>query len=218
MKTQRKSYSDAFGVVSSARACVYPNVGFQLQLCALEKRPGFFFDGDDAASFDVARELARSIDQALDNAKEALDLVFDDTSTVRDDPSRWLDLGFFFQNCREYLGHVDVGLPLALLAKVDDLARKLKNLDAVFEGPGITTASRLGRLLDVWHNLQLRMAHAKGALPRLDMDTFVSALAPPTEAPTKAPDAPTPSSGGAAPDDQKTNEEPLAKRPRPSSS
>ena len=172
MQRQQTSYIDAyvlfllfhflcrFGVVSGARACVYPNVGFQLQLCLFEKY------GDDALKrdFDIAKEIAHSIDQTLDNVAERLEAVFEDDAVIAE-PSRWMDFGFFFQNCREYLGHVDIGLPTSLLAKADDVARKLKNLEAVFEGPGVAVAARVGRVLDVWQALQFRMAHAQGALP-----------------------------------------------------
>jgi len=196
--------------VSSRRACVYPNVGFQLQLCLYEKQqrqkktlgpstlgpsskpssepssePSPSPSEEEDESFEIAKEIAHSIDRTLDNVKERLDRVFDEDP---DDASRWLDYGFFFQNCREYLGHVDIGLPPALLTKADDTARKLRNLDAVFSGAGIAVAVRVGKVLDVWQSLQTRMANSVGALPyvfpflrdstrrRLDMRDFVSAI------------------------------------------
>mmetsp|Transcript_19114 Transcript_19114/g.24799 ORF Transcript_19114/g.24799 Transcript_19114/m.24799 type:complete len:123 (-) Transcript_19114:372-740(-) len=87
-----------------------------------------------------------------------------------------MDFGFFFQNCREYLGHLDIGLPLQLLTQTDDLSRRLRNLELVFDGPGILTAARLGRVMNLWQSLQARMAAAPGALPRIDLSTYVSLL------------------------------------------
>jgi hypothetical protein len=86
-----------------------------------------------------------------------------------------MDFGFFIQNCREYLGHVDVGLPLELLARADDVARRLRNLDRVFAGAGVDVAVRVGRVLAVWHDHQLRISTADGALPRVDPN-YVSLL------------------------------------------
>ena len=36
---------------------------------------------------------------------------------LREDASRWQDFGFFFQNCREYLGNLDIGVPARVLTK-----------------------------------------------------------------------------------------------------
>jgi len=37
MHRQGLSYMAAFGLVAAKRACIYPNVGFQLQLCLFER-------------------------------------------------------------------------------------------------------------------------------------------------------------------------------------
>ena len=75
-------------------------------------------------TFHVESELAVSIRKTLDNAEERMDSMFDDDALC-EDAARWEDFGYFIQNCREYLGHVDIGLPLALLDRADDCARKL---------------------------------------------------------------------------------------------
>jgi len=66
---------------------------------------------------------------------------------------------------------------LAVLAKAEDVARRLRNLEAVFEGAGVAMAARVGRVIDVWQALQSRMAAAPGAIDRLDLSTYVSKLA-----------------------------------------
>ena len=125
-------------------------------------------------TFHVEAELAVSIRKTLDNAEERMDNMFDDDALC-EDAARWEDFGYFIQNCREYLGHVDIGLPLSLLDRADDCARKLGNLDKVFEGAGVATAGRVGRVLGAWHGLQSAMAAAETAVPRTDAG-YVSAL------------------------------------------
>mmetsp|Transcript_3604 Transcript_3604/g.14035 ORF Transcript_3604/g.14035 Transcript_3604/m.14035 type:complete len:218 (-) Transcript_3604:65-718(-) len=178
MHRQGLSYMAAFGLVAAKRACIYPNVGFQLQLCLFER---LGFDAAHCADFDVPSEIAISIDRTLSNVddllNEAIEAGDDAAGNAFREASRWLDFGFFFQNCREYLGHVDIGLPLAVLAKAEDVARRLRNLEAVFEGAGVAMAARVGRVIDVWQALQSRMAAAPGAIDRLDLSTYVSKLA-----------------------------------------
>ncbi len=125
-------------------------------------------------TFHVESELAVSIRKTLENAEERMDCMFDDDSLC-EEAARWEDFGYFIQNCREYLGHVDIGLPLALLDRADDCARKLGNLDKVFEGAGVATAGRVGRVLGAWHGLQSAMAASESAVPRTDA-SYVSAL------------------------------------------
>mmetsp|Transcript_22723 Transcript_22723/g.71144 ORF Transcript_22723/g.71144 Transcript_22723/m.71144 type:complete len:195 (+) Transcript_22723:530-1114(+) len=165
-------YTEAFELVSSKRPSIYPNVGFQLQLCLFERQR---FAASENKDFDVASEIAISIDRTLDNVHERMEAMFDDAD-LRDDPARWMDFGFFFQNCREYLGHVDIGLPFDVIHKAQDVARRLKNLELVFEGAGVATASRVGRVLDVWQNLQLRLSSLPGAMPRVDLAHYASVL------------------------------------------
>ena len=62
-------------------------------------------------AFHVEAELAVSIRKTLDNAEERMDSMFDDDSLC-EEAARWEDFGYFIQNCREYLGHVDIGLAL----------------------------------------------------------------------------------------------------------
>ncbi|KAJ8603066.1 hypothetical protein CTAYLR_006661 [Chrysophaeum taylorii] len=171
MDRDRLSYTQAFALVSAKRPSIYPNVGFQIQLCLFER------EKFDAArrGVDLAREIAISIDRVLANVEELMDAMFDD-ERPRDEPERWMDFGFFVQNCREYLGHVDIGLPLETLAKAQDVARRLQNLEIVFEGAGVATAARVGRVLDVWQTLQHRMSASPGALPRVDLASYVSVL------------------------------------------
>ena len=126
------------------------------------------------STFQIEAELAVSIRKTLDNAEERMDSMFDDDALC-EDAARWEDFGYFIQNCREYLGHVDIGLPLSLLDRADDCARKLGNLDKVFEGAGVATAGRVGRVLGAWHGLQSAMASSETAVPRTDA-SYVSAL------------------------------------------
>mmetsp|Transcript_28958 Transcript_28958/g.86444 ORF Transcript_28958/g.86444 Transcript_28958/m.86444 type:complete len:191 (-) Transcript_28958:32-604(-) len=177
MTREGLTYQDAFAKTSAKRACIYPNVGFQIQLCLLEKL-GLDLDKADAAvadpAFDIAGELAVSISKVLSNIEEQMDAMFEEDA-LADDAQRWMDFGFFIQNCREYLGHVDVGLPFHLLDKAEDVARRLQNLEAVFEGAGVDCAGRVGRVLGVWHGLQFAMASQEDALPRVP-EAYVSCL------------------------------------------
>ena len=118
------------------------------------------------AKFDIASEIAVSIRKTLENAEEQMSRMFDD-DTIKDNPQRWMDFGFFIQNCREYLGHIDIGLPLDLLGMAEDVARRLQNLEFIFEGRGIAIAVRVGKVLAVWHSLQLQLSRKPGALPRI---------------------------------------------------
>lgn len=68
-----------------------------------------------------------------------------------------MDFGFFIQNCREYLGHVDIGLPPPLLDLADDVARHLVNLGRVLEGAGVDVAVRVGKVLKVWRDAQVAL-------------------------------------------------------------
>lgn len=162
----------SFARVAAQRPCVYPNVGFQLQLCLFERHR--FNAPLDVV--DLPAEIAVSVDGTLANVEDQMDAMFDDGALL-DDPSRWMDFGFFFQNCREYLGHLDLGLPTDLLAKAEDVARRLKNLELVFDGEGVNVAARVGRVLDVWRTLQQHIAAAPGALPRIDLGAFRSVIA-----------------------------------------
>lgn len=164
------SYRDAFDAAAAKRACVYPNVGFQLQLCLFEtlgRSSDRVRDALAAGEFDISAEIAVSVARTLDNVEDLVEALFEDAA-LAGDGERWMDFGFFIQNCREYLGHVDVGLPLALLARADDVARRLRNLDRVFAGAGVDVAVRVGRVLSVFHDHQLRVSTADGALPRVD--------------------------------------------------
>lgn len=135
-------------------------------------------------------EIAFSVDSTLANVEDQMDAMFDDAALL-DDPSRWMDFGFFFQNCREYLGHLDLGLPADLLVKAEDVARRLKNLELVFDGDGVNVAARVGRVLDAWRSLQQHIAAAPGALPRIDLGTFRSVVAATaTPRPTSSTDEP----------------------------
>ena len=104
----------------------------------------------EGSSFDIASEISVSIRKTLENAEEQMSRMFDDDS-IKDDPQRWMDFGFFIQNCREYLGHVDIGLPLDLLNMAEDVARRLQNLGMIFEGKGVAIAVRVGQARAMWH-------------------------------------------------------------------
>jgi len=120
-----------------------------------------------AGSFDIASEIAVSIRKTLENIEELISRMSDDDS-IKDDPQRWMDFGFFIQNCREYLGHIDIGLPIDLLNEAEDVARRLQNLGVVFEGRGVVIAVRVGKVLAVWHSLQQQLSSKIDALPRTD--------------------------------------------------
>ena len=124
--------------------------------------------------FDIASEIAMSIRKTLENVEEQTSNMFKDDS-IKDDPQRWMDFGFFIQNCREYLGHIDIGLPWELLDKAEDVARRLQNLGMIFQGRGVVIAVRVGKVLAVWHSLQLQLSSNSNSLPRIDAD-YVSCL------------------------------------------
>ncbi|KAJ1458260.1 protein-tyrosine phosphatase-like protein [Pelagophyceae sp. CCMP2097] len=199
MHRLRLSYTDAFALVSAKRSCIYPNVGFQLQLFLYEKHGADPAAAEKAcASFNIAAEVMISIQKTLQNVEEQMDSMFNDDALC-DDAARWLDYGFFFQNCREYLGHVDIGLPHKLMARVDDVGRRLRNLGLVFDGSGVDMALRVGRVMDVWHGLTARMLAAENAPPRTDAG-YVSRLnAPAVAAPAEAEAALAPAEAEAAP-------------------
>ena len=70
-------------------------------------------------------------------------------------------------------------LKLNKAAGVSDLTAikqgNFMDLDKVFEGAGVATAGRVGRVLGAWHGLQSAMAAAETAVPRTDAG-YVSAL------------------------------------------
>ena len=79
-----------------------------------------------------------------------------------------LDRSGLNTKCREYLGHIDIGLPIDLLNEAEDVARRLQNLGVVFEGRGVVIAVRVGKVLAVWHSLQQQLSSKIDALPRTD--------------------------------------------------
>lgn len=111
----------------------------------------------------------------------SLDARFTDED-LREDATRWQDFGFFFQNCREYLGSLDIGITPKLLAKAEDVARRLQNLARVFDGAGVDLGSRVGRVIDIWQRMQCQIVYAPdNATPRAD-GSYVSKLLPPAAA------------------------------------
>lgn len=113
---------------------------------------------------DLAAEVAVSIQRTLRNVEEQMDAMFDDESLTENE-RRWMDFGFFFQNCREYLGHVDIGLPRAVVDTARDVSRRLQNLELVFQGAGVKMAARVGRVMATFQTLQSHMSALPGAMP-----------------------------------------------------
>ena len=72
MRHRGISYADAFALVAAKRPCIYPNVGFQLQLFLYERCHA---SGDIARAFggfDAAGELIVSIETTLENVEEQM--------------------------------------------------------------------------------------------------------------------------------------------------
>ena len=72
MRRRGISYADAFALVAAKRPCIYPNVGFQLQLFVYERCHA---SGDIARAFggfDAAGELIVSIETTLENIEEQM--------------------------------------------------------------------------------------------------------------------------------------------------
>jgi len=70
--------------------------------------------------------------------------------SLLEDTDPWHHLGYFFENCRQYLCRADAGIPPALVSHADDLARRVANLAMLFEGDGSEIAAKVGEVVANW--------------------------------------------------------------------
>lgn len=152
MQTRNLNVSGAFGLVSQKRPCVYPNIGFQLQLHLFEKTRKV-----DHFTFNIEGELVIWVKRKLGDVKCLIEQIFDDEQLL-EDCEPWRYLGFFFENCRQYLGRIDIDIPRSLLAETDDVGRQLSNLDMLYEGEGVELASKVGQVMQGWVAAQKRLS------------------------------------------------------------
>lgn len=76
---------------------------------------------------------------------------------VLEDAEPWRYLGFFFENCRQYLGRIDVAIPPSILGEADDVGRQLTNLEMIYEGEGVELAAKVGQVMCGWVKAQKRL-------------------------------------------------------------
>jgi len=154
MQTRNLDVSAAFGLVASKRPCCYPNIGFQLQLHLFEKTRKVEY-----SVFNLETELIIWIKRKLRDVKSLIEAVFEDEQLLEDEEP-WRYLGFFFENCRQYLGRMDVHVPMNVLIEADDVGRQLANIAMLFEGEGVDLASKVGQVMQGWVQAQKRQMNS----------------------------------------------------------
>eukprot|EP00656_Telonema_subtile_P017315 TRINITY_DN1926_c0_g1_i5.p1 TRINITY_DN1926_c0_g1~~TRINITY_DN1926_c0_g1_i5.p1 ORF type:complete len:269 (+),score=55.18 TRINITY_DN1926_c0_g1_i5:93-899(+) len=127
MHYEGKMFQEALTIVNRQRRCAYPNIGFQLQLQYLEKTKSM-----QCEDFSVFSEIAITVQRKLDDVDALIESIMEDFSLL-DDTEPWHHLGYFFENCRQYLCRADAGIPPALVSFADDLGRRVQNLAMLFE-------------------------------------------------------------------------------------
>lgn len=152
MQTRNMDVSGAFALVSENRPCVYPNIGFQLQLHLFEKTRKIEFK-----TFNLEAEIVIWIKQKLRDVKGLISAIFEDEQLL-EDCEPWRYLGFFFENCRQYLGRIDIPIPKKILVEADDTGRQLANIAMLFEGEGVELASKVGQVMQGWVKAQQRLS------------------------------------------------------------
>merc|ERR1712046_357983 len=73
MKVQKVPFGDAYALISAKRPCVYPNIGFQIQLQLFEKS-GYSLDHPD---FNILSEIVLSIQKKIQEIDGVLSTVFE---------------------------------------------------------------------------------------------------------------------------------------------
>jgi hypothetical protein len=150
MKENGWTFAEAFQYVSSKRTCVFPNVGFQLQLQLLEKqlekKETLWKHGD----FDINAELVKAIEMQLQDIEEMMDKMVDSDPTLLEDSEPWRMLGFFFENIRHHLRIVDIGTTTDTLNRAKDIARRLENMSKLFDGAAVEMAVRVAKSINGW--------------------------------------------------------------------
>jgi len=152
MQTRNLDVSGAFALVSQKRPCVYPNIGFQLQLHLFEKTKKVEYN----KIFNLEAELVIWIKRKLKDTKGLISAIFEDEQLL-EDCEPWRYLGFFFENCRQYLGRIDIPIPKSVLYEADDVGRQLANIAMLFEGEGVDLASKVGQVMQGWVVAQKRL-------------------------------------------------------------
>jgi len=155
MQTRNLDVSSAFTLVSSKRPCCYPNIGFQLQLHLFEKTKKVEYK-----VFNLEAEIVIWIKRKLKDVAHLLSQIFEDEQLLEDE-APWRYLGFFFENCRQYLGRIDIPIPKPILVETEDLGRQLANMAMLFEGDGVDLASKVGEVMQGWVVAQGRL-HGTG--------------------------------------------------------
>ena len=151
MQTRNLDVSGAFNLVSKARPCCYPNIGFQLQLHLFEKTRKVEYK-----VFNLEAEIVIWVKRKLRDVEGLMSAIFEDEQLL-EDQEPWRYLGFFFENCRQYLGRIDIPIPALILAEADDLGRQLANMSMLFEGEGVELASKVGDVMQGWVKAQQRL-------------------------------------------------------------
>lgn len=144
MYKNKWTFAEAFQYTSAKRTCVFPNVGFQLQLQLYEKSGSY-----EHSDFDVGAELVRAIEMQLQDIEEMLDRMVTDTELLSDSEP-WRMLGFFFENIRHHLRIVDIGTTIDTLNRAKDISRRLENLGKLFDGEAVDMAVRVAKSISGW--------------------------------------------------------------------
>merc|ERR1712166_327327 len=152
MRAQKVSFGDAYALVSAKRPCAFPNVGFQIQLQLFEKSQYSLTHPD----FNLQAEIVISIERKLREIDGVLTRVFEDAD-ILEEHAVWRIFGFFFENCHQYLGRCDIGVPDKILVEAEDISRRLKNLNMLFDEEEASLAIRVGAVMYKWVTAQQRL-------------------------------------------------------------
>jgi len=156
MRAQKIPFGDAYALVSAKRPCAFPNIGFQIQLQLYEKSK-YSLDHPD---FNILAEILISIERKLREIDGVLSRVFEDADVLAEE-APWRIFGFFFENCHQYLGRCDIGVPGKLLVEAEDISRRLQNLSMLFEEEEVSLAVRVGTVMYKWVTAQQRLTGTK---------------------------------------------------------
>jgi hypothetical protein len=103
--------------------------------------------------FNLEAELVIWIKRKLKDVQGLMSAIFEDEQLL-EDCEPWRYLGFFFENCRQYLGRIDIPIPKTILEEADDIGRQLANLEMLFEGDGVELAAKVGQVMQGWVKAQ----------------------------------------------------------------
>merc|ERR1719171_743921 len=172
MRSKGYSFDVAWSKAEKKRATCFPNVGFQVQLRALEalwKEKGK--DADLSALSQTPETVSAVIAADAGKRLSDLDAMFTRCMTdqsVLHERETWKRYGLFFENVSKYNCVLDIGSdePVHLVAdKVEDVAGRLEKFGNVFNPniKGVKYAAQVAKEMRSWVNangLKVRLSRA----------------------------------------------------------